>query len=84
MQHVPPQRPLADKPLVIEVDGEPQGIVVRDGVRLRFIAVRLPAFAIDGQSFANLEDARKAARDALNRQDRAGNPIGSETSRRGA
>ncbi len=71
MQHVPPQRPIADKPLVIDVDGEPQGIIIRNGAAFRFVAVRLPAFAIDGQSFASIEEAREAARDALSRHDEA-------------
>jgi hypothetical protein len=65
MQHVPPERPVAAGPFVIDVDGEPQGIVIRDGDRFRFVAVRLPAFAIDGQHFASIEDARMAARAAL-------------------
>ncbi|QQR38769.1 hypothetical protein [Devosia rhizoryzae] len=53
------------KPIVIEVGGEPQGVVVPDAEGYRFLAVKLPAFAIDGQRFANVELAHVAVRDAV-------------------
>ncbi|NGP17068.1 hypothetical protein [Devosia aurantiaca] len=53
------------RPIVIEVGGEPQGVVVQDAEGYRFLAVKLPAFAIDGQRFANVELAHSAVRDAV-------------------
>ncbi|KKB08083.1 hypothetical protein [Devosia chinhatensis] len=53
------------RPIVIEVAGEPQGVVVPDAGGFRFLAVKLPAFAIDGQRFPNVEMAHLAVRDAL-------------------
>ena len=64
MQH-PVERPIEAKPVVIEVSGEPLGVLVPSGDTFRFLAVKLPAFAIDGQLFATAEDARAAARAAL-------------------
>lgn len=49
------------KPLVIEVGGEPQGIIVPVSGGVRFVAVKLPVFPIDGQVFASADAARKAA-----------------------
>lgn len=53
------------KPIVIEVAGEPQGVVVPDAEGFRFLAVKLPAFAIDGQRFESVETANIAVRDAV-------------------
>lgn len=53
------------KPIVIEVSGEPQGVVVPDAEGYRFLAVKLPAFSIDGQKFASVEGAHLAVRDAI-------------------
>jgi hypothetical protein len=61
MQHQTFSRPPAAKPIAIEVDGEPVGVVVPAGVGYRFLAVRLNAFAVDGKIFTTVE----AARDAL-------------------
>ena len=49
------------KPIVISVRGEPQGIVVPTGVGFRFLAVKLPVFAMEGQVFPSPEAARIAA-----------------------
>jgi hypothetical protein len=49
------------KPVVIAVDGEPQGIAVSVHGGFRFIAVRLPVFYMDGQLFPSIHDARAAA-----------------------
>lgn len=60
-------RAKAQKPIVIEVGGEPLGVVVKHADGYRFLAVKLPAFAIDGQHFPSVEQAHlavsKAARD---------------------
>jgi hypothetical protein len=53
------------RPIIVEVGGEPQGIVVPENGGFRFVAVRLPAFAIDGQHFETIEEARRAASVAL-------------------
>lgn len=64
MQH-PVERPIEAKPIVIEVDGEPLGVVVAAGDNFRFLAVKLPVFAIDGQIFETIEEARIAASAAV-------------------
>lgn len=60
MDNFPIQRP-STRPIQIEVDGEPLGVLVAQGEAYRFVAVRFPVFAIDGQSFASVEDAVIAA-----------------------
>lgn len=63
MQHTFVEKPNGNKPLTIEVDGEPLGIVVPEAAGFRFLAVR-DAFGIDGLTFASVEEARAAARNA--------------------
>ncbi|WP_338721845.1 hypothetical protein [Devosia sp. XK-2] len=53
------------RPIVIEVAGEPQGVVVPDADGYRFVAVKLPAFAMDGQRFPNIETAHLAVSRAI-------------------
>lgn len=53
------------RPIVIEVAGEPQGVVVPDANGYRFVAVKLPAFAMDGQHFATIEIAHLAVSRAI-------------------
>jgi hypothetical protein len=53
------------KPIVIEVAGEPQGVVVPDAGGFRFLAVKLPAFAIDGARFPSIETAHLAVSRAV-------------------
>lgn len=55
----------AQKPIVIEVSGEPQGVVVPHAEGFRFLAVKLPAFAIDGQLFASVDQAHAAVAHAV-------------------
>lgn len=62
MQHQSISRPPTPRPIAIEVDGEPLGVVVPADEGYRFLAVRLNAFAVDGKIFTTVE----AARDALN------------------
>lgn len=54
------------KPIVIEVSGQPLGVVVPSGNAFRFLAVKFPVFAIDGQTFDTIEDARRAASRTVN------------------
>ncbi|GGA55670.1 hypothetical protein [Pelagibacterium lentulum] len=53
------------KPIVIAVDGEPQGVVVPNGNDFRFMAVKLGVFPLDGQIFDSVAAAREAARTAV-------------------
>jgi hypothetical protein len=64
MQHAAPARRPAVKPVAIEVDGEPLGVVVPDPGGYRFLAVRFAAFGIDGHVFESIELARHAASEA--------------------
>ena len=65
MQHTV-DKPHGTKPIAIEVDGEPLGVVVPDPEGYRFLAVRLNAFGIDGETFPSVEAAQLAASRALN------------------
>jgi hypothetical protein len=65
MQESTLNRAKAHKPIVIEVAGEPLGVVVPHESGYRFLAVKLPAFAIDGQQFATVERAHFAVSEAV-------------------
>jgi hypothetical protein len=65
MQHQTFSRPPSPRPIAIEVDGEPLGVVVPAGERYRFLAVRLAAFGIDGQEFDSIDAVRRAAADQV-------------------
>lgn len=65
MQENSLDRAKAHKPIVIEVAGEPLGVVVPQEAGYRFLAVRLPAFAIDGQHFETVEKAHFAVSQAV-------------------
>jgi hypothetical protein len=65
MQHEIVSRPPTPRPVAIEVDGEPLGIVVPADAGFRFLAVRLSAFPIDGQTFESVEAARRALGEAV-------------------
>lgn len=71
MQESSVDRANALRPIVIEVAGEPQGIVVPHQGGYRFVAVRLPAFAIDGYQFETLEKAHFAVTAAVTNADAA-------------
>jgi len=58
--HTFSSRPPAPKPIAIEVDGEPLGVVVPADEGFRFLAVKLNAFAVDGKIFTTVEAARDA------------------------
>ena len=53
------------RPIVIEVAGEPQGVVVPAEGGYKFVAVKLPAFAMDGQHFPSIETAHLAVSRAV-------------------
>ena len=69
MQHALPERPGVNRPVAIEVDGEPLGIVVPEEAGFRFLAVRLSAFKVDGAHFDSIEAAREAVSLAVSADD---------------
>ena len=58
MQHQIISRPPSLRPIAIEIDGEPLGVVVPSDDGFRFLAVRFSAFALDGKTFESVEQAR--------------------------
>lgn len=58
-------KPNGNRPITIEVRGEPLGVVLPEPEGYRFLAVRFNAFAIDGQVFESVDAARRAASIAL-------------------
>ena len=60
MDHFPIQRP-STRPIQIEVDGEPLGVLISQGDAYKFLAVRFPVFGIDGRIFASIDEAVVAA-----------------------
>jgi hypothetical protein len=60
MQHHAPLRPRSSRPVTIEVEGDPVGVVVAHADGYRFLAVRLQAFGMDGKTFPSIEAARLA------------------------
>ncbi len=54
MQHTHVENPGGNKPIAIEVDGEPLGVVIRQDDGYRFLAVRYNAFVIVGQLFPSV------------------------------
>ena len=66
MQHVHVEKPNGNKPIAINVDGEPIGVVVRHARGFRFLAVRLNAFEVDGEVFDSVEAAREAVARVVN------------------
>lgn len=65
MQYQTISRPPASRPIAIEVDGEPLGVVVPSDAGFRFLAVRFSAFPLDGQIFESVEQARATIGDAI-------------------
>lgn len=68
MQHSVAQPPL-QKPIAIDVAGEPLGVVIPSAEGFRFMAVRLPVFPLDGVVFPSVEAARRAAAGILSSSD---------------
>jgi hypothetical protein len=65
MQHAHFEKPHSAKPIAVDVDGEPKGVLVALDAGFRFLAVKLDAFSVDGQVFETIEAAEAAVRDAL-------------------
>lgn len=63
MQHF--EKPKSARPIAIDIDGEPKGVLVSLDPGFRFVAVKLDAFGVDGQVFETVEAAEAAVRGAL-------------------
>ena len=68
MQHAHFEKPHSAKPIAVDVDGEPKGVLVALDAGFRFLAVKFDAFGVDGQVFETIEAAEAAVRDALRPQ----------------
>lgn len=62
MQHAELNSPQAGKPIAIDIDGEPKGVLIAQADGFRFLAVKLDAFPVDGQVFDSVEEAEDAVR----------------------
>ncbi len=65
MQHAAFQKPHGARPIAVDIDGEPKGVLIAHDAGYRFLAVKLDAFGVDGRVFASIEAAEAALRDAL-------------------
>jgi hypothetical protein len=65
MQHAHFEKPHSAKPIAVDIDGEPKGVLVAHEDGYRFLAVKLDAFGVDGQVFDSVEAAEAAVRVAL-------------------
>lgn len=65
MQHAVFDKPHGARPIAIDIDGEPKGVLIAHGAGFRFLAVKLDAFGVDGQVFASIEAAEAALRNVL-------------------
>lgn len=62
MQHAQLQKSHSAKPIAVDIDGEPKGVLVTLDQGFRFLAVKLDAFAVDGQVFETIAAAEAALR----------------------
>jgi hypothetical protein len=65
MQHAQFEKPRSARPIAIDIDGEPKGVLISLDAGFRFLAVKLDAFGVDGQVFDSVEAAEAAVRGAL-------------------
>lgn len=68
MQHAHFARPHSARPIAVDIDGEPKGVLIASGEGFRFLAVKLDAFGVDGQLFPTVEAAEAAVRESLRGQ----------------
>ena len=68
MQHAHFEKPHSLKPIAVDIDGEPKGVLVAHEGGFRFLAVKLDAFGVDGQEFTSVEAAEAAVRSSLRGQ----------------
>ena len=70
------------EPFIVEIWGEPAGVVLREGNAFRFHAIARPFFALDGAQFTTPGHARLAAAQLRRTAGRgAANDRGSKVSR---
>lgn len=62
MQHAQIDRIQGTRPIALDIDGEPKGVLVAVAEGYRFVAVKLDAFGVDGQVFESIEAAEYAVR----------------------
>lgn len=65
MQHAQLQKSHSAKPIAVDVDGEPKGVLVTLDAGYRFLAVKLDAFGLDGQVFETVAAAEAALRQSV-------------------
>ena len=65
MQHAQFEKPHSLKPIAVDIDGEPKGVLVAHEDGFRFLAVKLDAFGVDGKIFKSVAAAEAVVRDAL-------------------
>ncbi len=65
MQHAHFEKPHSAKPIAVDIDGEPKGVLIAFDGGFRFLAVKLDAFGLDGQVFESPAAAELALRGAL-------------------
>lgn len=65
MQHAHFEKPHSLKPIAVDIDGEPKGVLVAHEDGFRFLAVKLDAFGVDGKVFETIEAAEAALRVVL-------------------
>ena len=69
MQHAQLQKSHSAKPIAVDIDGEPKGVLVTLDQGFRFLAVKLDAFAVDGQVFETVAAAEAALRETVRSHD---------------
>jgi hypothetical protein len=65
MQHAHFEKPHSARPIAVDIDGEPKGVLIAADEGYRFLAVKLDAFGVDGQLFSTVEAAEAAVRESL-------------------
>ncbi|WP_374627388.1 hypothetical protein [Devosia sp.] len=65
MQHAAFEKPHGARPIAVDIDGEPKGVLIAHDAGYRFLAVKLDAFGVAGRVVASIEAAAAALRDAL-------------------
>jgi hypothetical protein len=69
MQHAQIEKTHGTRPIAVDIDGEPKGVLVTLDHGFRFLAVKLDAFGVDGQVFETIAAAEAALRLTMQAQD---------------
>jgi hypothetical protein len=59
MQHAPFEKPHSAKPIAVDIDGEPKGVLLALDAGFRFLAVKFDAFGVDGRCSKPLKPPRR-------------------------